>query len=152
MVEAMLLLACVLVLMAVTVSLFAFAADASTSAQRLQEAADIAQNTVEEFVADPADIPEQQTVGDYVVMCEVDRNPTDAGTMYDARVTVLRGVDELCALTACKYEPASVRAAGASAAGGDGTADAGAEAGGTEAAGAGASAAGASSVPEVAHE
>lgn len=105
MVEAMLLLTCVLVLLAVTVSLFAFAAEASSGAQRMQEAADIAQNAVEEFVADPAGIPEEQVIGDYVVMCDVGSAPMEAGVMYDARVTVVRGADELCALAASRYVP-----------------------------------------------
>ena len=106
MVEALLLLAFVLILLAITVSLFAFASETSTNAQRMQEAADIAQNTAEEFISDPEAMPDAQTVGDYIVRCDIDREKTDAGVMYDARVTVIRGIEEVCTLSVSKYESA----------------------------------------------
>lgn len=113
MVEALLLLACVLILLALAISLLSFSADASGRAQRLQEASGIAQNVAEEFLSDPAGMSGTQRVGDYVVRCDVDAEPSGAGVLYNGRVTVVHNAEELCALDVWKYvDDRSEKAAG----------------------------------------
>lgn len=105
MVEALLLLACVIILLAVTITLFAFASETSTKAQRIQESADIAQNSAEQFAANPAGMPEILEVGDYTVRCDVDREETESGLLYNANVIVMYGVEDMCSLEVSKYMP-----------------------------------------------
>lgn len=102
-VEALLLLACVIILLAVTLTLFMFANDASAKAQRLQEASDLAQNTAERFAADPEAVPEAEDVGDYTVLCDVEAQNMDAGVMYRANVVVVDDLEEVCSLSTSKY-------------------------------------------------
>lgn len=105
MVEALLLLACVIILLAVTITLFAFASETSTKAQRIQESADIAQNSAEQFAANPAGMPELQEVGDYTVRCDIDREETEWGLLFNANVIVMYGVEDMCSLEVSKYMP-----------------------------------------------
>lgn len=105
MAEALLLLACVIILLAVTITLFAFASETSTKAQRIQESADIAQNSAEQFAANPAGMPEVLEVGDYTVRCDVDREETESGLLYNANVIVMYGVEDMCSLEVSKYMP-----------------------------------------------
>ena len=103
MVEALLLLTCVIILLAVTISLFAFASETSTRAQRIQESADIAQNAAEQFAANPAGMPEVQHSGDYIVRCDINEEDTEAGHLYNARVIVIHGINEMCSLDVSQY-------------------------------------------------
>lgn len=105
MVEALLLLACVIILLAVTIALFAFASATSTKAQRMQESADIAQNVAEQFAANPAEMPEVQSAGDYTVRCDISEEETESGSLYNARVIVMHEADEMCSLDVSKYVP-----------------------------------------------
>lgn len=105
MVEALLLLACVVILLAVTIALFAFASATSTKAQRMQESADIAQNAAEQFTANPAGMPDILSSGDYTVRCDVSKEETQAGLLYNAYVIVLYEGDEMCSLEASRYVP-----------------------------------------------
>lgn len=105
MVEALLLLTCVIILLAVIIALFAFASETSTKAQRMQESADIAQNAAEQFASNPAGMPDVLSVGDYMVRCDVDKEETEVGVLYDARVIVSYDADEMCTLAVSQYMP-----------------------------------------------
>lgn len=105
MVEALLLLACVIILLAVTVVLFAFANQTSTKAQRMQESADIAQNAAEQFAANPAGMPVALDAGDYMVRCDIDEEETESGLLYNANVIVTYDAEEMCSLQVSKYVP-----------------------------------------------
>lgn len=104
-VEALLLLACVIILLAVTVVLFAFASQTSTKAQRMQESADIAQNAAEQFAANPAKMPVALDAGDYMVRCDIDEEETETGLLYNANVIVTYDAEEMCSLQVSKYVP-----------------------------------------------
>lgn len=103
MVEALLLLACVIILLAVTVVLFAFASENATKAQRIQESADIAQNAAEQFAADPAQMPVALDVDNYRVRCDIDEEETESGLLYNANIIVIHDDEEMCSLRVSKY-------------------------------------------------
>lgn len=102
-VEALVVLAFLMVSLAVFVQLFSKAQLEGLSANRLSEAVLIATNRAEEFSANPTAVPEQTNEEDLVVRCDVTPTKRDAGTLYDATITVLDGNEEVYTLHTSRY-------------------------------------------------
>lgn len=106
-VEALLLLACLLVMACVVMVLFARSLEAGVQTQREQQAIVLAQNTAERFAADPLSVPYQTDEGEYQVLCIVSTFPRSNGTWYDAHVAVMCAGEEAFSLDTARYVSAS---------------------------------------------
>ena len=86
--EAMILLLFLVGSLAVMTQLFAASALRAREGEQLAQAVALATDAAERFAADPATAPASSTEGDLVVACDVTSEPTDAGTLYHATITV----------------------------------------------------------------
>lgn len=118
-VEALLLLACLLVVLAVVMALFGFAAAQGTQTAHAQQAMTLAQNAAERFAADPANVPPEQTADGFTVRCDVTEEPQAAGTMLHATITVERDGETAFQLQTARYASARAAASAGATEGGD---------------------------------
>lgn len=107
-IEAMVMLACVVTIAALAMAVFSYAARTTAHADRQQQAIVLATNAAERFAADPeaayADgAALQQGVGDYQAECVTSASPTAAGCMYTAEITVSYGEEQLWVLETSRY-------------------------------------------------
>ena len=118
MVEAMLMLACLLIVLAVVMAAFGAAWTQGARTDRAQQAMTLAQQTAERFAADPAQVPLLQEEGGCTVRCEVEPEPRAAGTLLHATISVEHEGTEAFQLRTTRYLSAD-GAQGTSAEGGD---------------------------------
>lgn len=102
-IEALVVLAFLMASLAVFVKLFTSAQLEGLGANNLSQAVILASNTAEEFSVDPTGVQETTTEGNFVVTCEVAEEEHDAGTLYNATITVTDGTNELYTLRTARY-------------------------------------------------
>lgn len=103
MVEAMLILACVVVVLAVVMSLFAFAHRMGMQSAEEQQAVTLAQNAAERFAADPKGVPEAEEADGFQVLVGVEAQDQVAGELMVATISVQRDGREVYALQTERY-------------------------------------------------
>lgn len=103
MVEAMLILACLLVVLAVCMSLFAFANQTGARTEAEQQAIALAQGTAERFAADPSSVELLEESDGFQVNTQIDRQPQGAGVMVFATISVLRDGEQLFQMDTARY-------------------------------------------------
>ena len=106
-VEALLLLACLLAVACVVMAVFTRSLEVGVQTQREQEAIVLAQNAAERFAADPLSVPYETDEGEYRVLCTVSTFPRPNGTWYDAHVAVMCAGEEAFSLDTARYVSAS---------------------------------------------
>lgn len=114
-VEALLMLACLLLVLAVVMSMLGFAWAQGARTDRMQQAMSLAQGTAERFAADPDQVPPLQEAGAFTITCEVEPEAQQAGTILNATVRVACDGEQLFELRTARYVSAT-EAAGSSAA------------------------------------
>ncbi len=103
MIEAMLLLLCVMVLVAVVMAILGFSYVKGQEASDLNRAITIAANAAERFEADPAAMPQSQEVDGFQVECAHGEEPQGAGVLHHADITVSFQGEELYTLATSRY-------------------------------------------------
>lgn len=113
-VESLILLVFVAASIAVFTQLFSASIATATKATDLTEAAIVAQSAAEEFSSNPEAVAAGQAVGqgyalngsgDFSVKCEVAQTKTNAGTLYNATISVFKNAegDAIYELNATRY-------------------------------------------------
>lgn len=105
-IEALIVLAFLMACLAVFVRLFSAAQLEGLAATRLSEAVVVATNRAEEFSANPTNTSGTKTENDLRVDCKVKKEPSDAGTLFKATITVhdeRNGDVELFSLETSRY-------------------------------------------------
>ncbi len=87
-IEALVVLAFLMISLAVFVKLFAAAQLEARSSTRMSEAVQLATNQAEEFSADPAHASTEKELNGLRLTCEVKPTKRAAGTLYEATITV----------------------------------------------------------------
>ena len=87
-VESMLLLVFLIGSLAVIMQLFAAATTRAQAGSQLAQAVALATDTAERFAASPTDVPQTQQQDSLRVQCQVEAQPTGAGTLYHATISV----------------------------------------------------------------
>lgn len=106
-VEALLMLACLLLVLAVVMGMLGFAWAQGARTDRMQQAMSLAQGTAERFAADPEQVPPLQQDGSFTVTCEVEPEVQHAGTMLNAAVRVACDGEQLFELRTARYVSAN---------------------------------------------
>lgn len=106
-VEAMLLLACLLVVLAASMSLFAFAWQQGSRTADDQRAATLAQNVAERFAADPFSIQPYEEVDGLQVHAQLEWESETGGQIAYATITITHDEepDPLFELSTARYVP-----------------------------------------------
>lgn len=102
-IEALVVLAFLMASLAVFVKLFTSAQLEGLGANNLSQAVILATNTAEVFSADPTGMQETVTEGDLIATCKVEEDKHNAGTLYNATITVTDGTNELYTLRTARY-------------------------------------------------
>lgn len=102
-VEALVIMAFLMMSLAVFVQLFATAQLEGASANRLSEAVLVATNRAEEFSADPVAVQASTTEGDFEVTCDVTPTTRAGGTYYEATIHVLADGEQVYELQTARY-------------------------------------------------
>lgn len=102
-VEALVVLAILMVSLAVFVRLFTSAQLEAVHAKNLSQAVVIATNRAEEFAADPTQVESSTEEGEFTVLCDVKPNPSKDGTLYDATIEVRKDGETLYTLQTSRY-------------------------------------------------
>lgn len=102
-VEALVVLAFLMLALAVFAKLFSTAQVTGIAATRLSEAVTLATNRAEEFSADPTGVPTQTEVDGLVTDCVVTPQERAGGTLYDATITVRDGKREIYTIQTTRY-------------------------------------------------
>lgn len=103
MIEAMLLLLCVMVLVAVVMTILGFSYVKGQEASDLNRAITIAANAAERFEADPVSMPRTQEVDGFQVECAQEEEPQGAGALHHAHISVRLQNEELYTLSTSRY-------------------------------------------------
>lgn len=102
-VEALIILAFLMLSLAVFVRLFVGAQLEGIAANRKSEAVLAATNIAEEFSANPTGVATTSEVGDLVVTCDVKPDKREAGTLYNATIVVTHDSEEVYRLQTARY-------------------------------------------------
>lgn len=103
-IEALAVLAFLMASLAVFAQLFAGAEIEALKANRLSRATTMASNYAEEFSADPMAAPTSVTEDELTLTCEIKPVQRDAGTLYEATITVAdEGGNDLYVLETSRY-------------------------------------------------
>lgn len=102
-VEALVVLAFLMLAMAVFVQLFAGAQLEALHANDLSEAVLAATNRAEEFSADPTGVLATSEEGDFVITCDVTPNTMAGGTLFEATIVVQKNGDDIYTLETSRY-------------------------------------------------
>lgn len=105
-VEAMLLTLFLVASLSILTGLFSAAAGRATEGRELAQAVSLATSAAEQFAASPADVAGTTEEDGLTVTCEVEEEPTAAGTLYRATITVLTedGDEPVYVLETSRYE------------------------------------------------
>ena len=104
-IEALLLLTILACAIAVFMSLFSLALRRGDQSVELDRAIQVATDTAERFVADPAHAQSEYEEDGYRISCDVIPEVTESGTMYRATITVWTDSNEsIYSLIASRYE------------------------------------------------
>lgn len=96
-------LAFLMVSLAVFVQLFSMAQIEGVSANNLSQAALLASSCAEEFSANPKNVAAKTDEAGFVVTCDVKPTAQDAGTLYEATITVSKDDAEVYTLSTSRY-------------------------------------------------
>lgn len=99
----MLLFVCLMIIIAMSISAFAFAGELGRSALYKEQAIVLATNTAESFMANPQTVAANREQDGLVVECSVDASVDDIGTMYGAFISVRHENEVIYTLNASKY-------------------------------------------------
>lgn len=102
-IEALVVLAFLMVALAVFVQLFTKAQIQGVKANQLSQAVLIATNYAEEFCADPTGVGAQVEKDGLVATCKVSEDKHTAGTLYDATIEVSDGTQTVYTLHTSRY-------------------------------------------------
>ena len=102
-VEALVVLAFLMLAIAVFAQLFAGAQVEGIRATHLSEAVTLATNRAEEFSADPTGVQTSTQEDGLTVTCEVTPTKRDAGTLYEAVITVNDGKADIYTISTSRY-------------------------------------------------
>lgn len=106
-IEALVVLAILMVTLAVFVRLFTAAQLEALRANDLSEAVILASNRAEEFSADPTHVETSTKEGDFVIRCDVKPTSHTGGTLYEASIEVLKDGESVYTLQTSRYMSAS---------------------------------------------
>lgn len=87
-IEALVVLAFLMISLAVFVKLFSAAQLEARSSTRMSQAVQLATNQAEEFSADPTHVDTEKELDGLKLTCEVKPTKHAAGTLYEATITV----------------------------------------------------------------
>lgn len=102
-VEALLILVCLLIVASVVMVVFSYALQREEQTQQEQEAIVLAQNAAERFAADPTSVPNHTMQDAYDIYCETSAEDRGVGVHYTAHVSVAAEGEELFALDTSRY-------------------------------------------------
>lgn len=102
-IEALVVLAFLMLSLAVFVKLFSSAQLEGFRANRQSQAIIMASNTAEVFSADPTKVESSMTTDGLTTTCDVEAVQHEAGTLYNATITVCDGELELYVLRTARY-------------------------------------------------
>lgn len=102
-IEALVVLAFLMMSLAVFVRLFSSAQLEGIQSNRRSQAIMMATNTAEVFSANPTEVERVLTADGLTTTCDVEAVPHDAGTLYNATITVSDGEAELYVLRTARY-------------------------------------------------
>lgn len=102
-VEALLLFICIMMVIAVVMSLFAFASQKGAHASRTEDAVAMASNIAELFYADPSSLQDTYIEGELEATCSMALSMDSAGTLYKADISVSDSEGWLYSLEAARY-------------------------------------------------
>lgn len=102
-VEALLLLTCLMIVIAVSISVIAFAAARGAESSHEENAIIMATNIAEQFAADPNSLQERYVDGDYVATCALSISMDTAGSLYDTTIDIDWKGTRIYALSTSKY-------------------------------------------------
>ncbi len=105
MIEALLLFICIMMVVAVVMSVFAFAANMAKGASEKEEAIVFATNIAERFSADPMSLEDTYTQGDLTARCSMTLSIDNAGSFCKAQIIVLKDDEQIYSLDTAKYMP-----------------------------------------------
>lgn len=87
-IEALLIFVCIILVVVVSISLFAYAKNVSSVSIKQERAIALATDTAERFSADPLSIAGEYVEDDMLVECSVSLSLDNAGSMYIANINV----------------------------------------------------------------
>ncbi len=119
-IEALLLFMCLMIVIAVSVSVIAFSSAEGARSSHKETGVIMATNIAELFSADPKSVEEVYEQGDYTARCAIDLSMDEAGSLYDATITVSWKDEEIYSLKTSKYVSHSDASSGQGVASGDG--------------------------------
>ncbi len=102
-IEAMLLLLCVLIVVAVSMTIFAFSSAKGDRAYYESKALAMAANRAEVFAARPWDADVVMKSEGCILTCAVTRTDTGSGSLYSASIVVTKDDDTLYELETARY-------------------------------------------------
>lgn len=91
--EALLLFTCLMVVIALSMSIFAYSSDKGLQVSNENDAMVLASNIAERFSADPMSIDTEYENGDLLAKCEISLSIDNLGTMYGLKVEVFNNTD-----------------------------------------------------------
>lgn len=102
-IEALVVLALLMMSLAVFVKLFSSAQLEGVQSVQQSQAIMMATNAAEVFSANPTKVEHAVTADGLTTTCDVEAVPHDAGTLYNATITVSDGESELYVLRTARY-------------------------------------------------
>lgn len=102
-VEALVVLAFLMVALAVFVQLFSKAQIKGVESTQLSQAVLLATNYAEEFSADPTGVETQMTEDGLTATCNIKENKNKAGTLYEATIEVSDGSKTVYTLNTARF-------------------------------------------------
>lgn len=102
-VEALLLLICLMMVIAVSVAVIAYSTQANDYYTHKASAIAFGTNIAEHFSAEPDAMESSYTQDDLVAVCDVESYRNSSGTLYDASISVEWNGHELCLLESSRY-------------------------------------------------
>ncbi len=102
-IEALVVLAFLMVALAVFVQLFSKAQIQGVKANQLSQAVLIATNYAEEFSANPSKVEAQKEKDGLTATCKINEDKHTAGTLYDATIEVSDGTQTVYTLHTSRY-------------------------------------------------
>lgn len=102
-IEALVVLAFLMMALAVFVQLFSKAQIQGLGANKLSEAILVATNYAEEFSANPKGVETQVVKDDLTATCSVEESKQKGGTLYEATIEVSDGTTTIYTLTTSRY-------------------------------------------------
>lgn len=102
-IEALLLLICLMMVIAVSVAVIAYSVQANNYYSHKEAAITFGGNVAEIFAADPESLQGDYEEGDLIAVCDVDSYHSENGTLYNATISVEWNEQELYQIETSRY-------------------------------------------------